>query len=270
MSLTQVGTDTWMAADQAGSNNKEFDAYNGGLNSTVAPLANTWNPAYQAINTLNAALDRGPTATGHLRRGEELAARRSALPPRAELLHARADSSATSRCTLHENKGVVAERRARPGGGRVQGDHRRSRHGGQPAPGDAGRLRSRDEGRRADAALARSISRARISRTRRASRPTSTAALADAKAVINSGTYTLEPVFADLWCVARAADPGRTGYCENTGYNQNHKEFIFTVQFSYDLTTQRRRRRQRVQLPAPRLPQPVRQQRHLASARRAT
>src|SRR5256885_74931 len=64
MSLTQVGTDTWMAADQAGSNNKEFDAYNGGLNSTVAPLANTWNPAYQAINTLNAALDRGPNTTG--------------------------------------------------------------------------------------------------------------------------------------------------------------------------------------------------------------
>ena len=54
--------------------------------------------------------------------------------------------------------------------------------------------------------------------------------------MINSGTYTLEPVFADLWCVGRPADPGRTGYCENTGYIQNHKEFIFTVQFSYDLT----------------------------------
>src|SRR5438067_2789446 len=64
MSLTQVGTDTWMAADQSGSNNKDFDSYGGGLNSTVAPLANTWNPAYQAINTLNAALDRGPGATG--------------------------------------------------------------------------------------------------------------------------------------------------------------------------------------------------------------
>ena len=64
LSLTQVGTDTWMAADQSGSNNKDFDSYGGGLNSTVAPLANTWNPAYQAINTLNAALDRGPDAQG--------------------------------------------------------------------------------------------------------------------------------------------------------------------------------------------------------------
>jgi hypothetical protein len=54
--------------------------------------------------------------------------------------------------------------------------------------------------------------------------------------VINSGTYTLEPVFADLWCVARPADPNRTGYCENTGYQANKREFIFTVQFSYDLT----------------------------------
>ena len=51
--------------------------------------------------------------------------------------------------------------------------------------------------------------------------------------MINSGTYSLEPVYADLWCVARAADPGRGGYCDNTSYNQNRKEFIFTVQFSY-------------------------------------
>jgi hypothetical protein len=61
-----------------------------------------------------------------------------------------------------------------------------------------------------------------------------TAALADAKAVINSGTYALEPVYADLWCVARAGDPGRGGYCDNTGYVQNRKEFIFTVQFNYN------------------------------------
>ena len=54
----------WMAADQSGSNNKDFDSYGGGLNSTVAPLANTWNPAYQAINTLNAALERGPNTQG--------------------------------------------------------------------------------------------------------------------------------------------------------------------------------------------------------------
>ena len=47
------------------------------------------------------------------------------------------------------------------------------------------------------------------------------------------GQYSLEPVYADLWCVARAADPGRGGYCDNTGYNQNRKEFIFTVQYTY-------------------------------------
>src|SRR5437899_7685249 len=31
-----------------------------------------------------------------------------------------------------------------------------------------------------------------------------TQSIADAKAVIASGAYSLEPVFADLWCVARA------------------------------------------------------------------
>src|SRR5688572_31857854 len=60
ISLFEAGTDTWSDADQAGSNNREFGAYNAGLNASVAPLANTWNPAYQMINTLNAALDRGP------------------------------------------------------------------------------------------------------------------------------------------------------------------------------------------------------------------
>ena len=62
------------------------------------------------------------------------------------------------------------------------------------------------------------------------------AALADAKAVISSSTYSLTPVYADLWCAARGADPGRQGFCENNGYNMNQSEFIFTVQFSYDLT----------------------------------
>ena len=64
ISLAQAGTDTWSDADQAASNNREFGGYTGGLNSTVAPLANTWNPAYQMINTLNAALDRGPSTAG--------------------------------------------------------------------------------------------------------------------------------------------------------------------------------------------------------------
>ena len=64
LSLTQVGTDTWQSGDQSGSNNLNFDAYNGQLNSQAAELANTWNPAYQVINTLNAALDRGPNTPG--------------------------------------------------------------------------------------------------------------------------------------------------------------------------------------------------------------
>jgi len=105
LSLTQVGTDTWMAADQAGSNNKEFDSYSGGLNSGVAPLANTWNPAYQAINTLNAALDRGPDAQGIS------AALKSSLLGEAHFLRALNYFTLVQQfgdvtLSLHENKGV--------------------------------------------------------------------------------------------------------------------------------------------------------------------
>src|SRR6476469_6358688 len=53
LSVTQVGTDTWQAADQDGSDNKRFDWYDGNFNSQLAELTNTWNPAYVMINTLN-------------------------------------------------------------------------------------------------------------------------------------------------------------------------------------------------------------------------
>src|SRR4051812_32111350 len=41
LSITQVGTDTWQSGDQSGSNNLNFDAYNGQLNSQAGELANT-------------------------------------------------------------------------------------------------------------------------------------------------------------------------------------------------------------------------------------
>jgi starch-binding outer membrane protein, SusD/RagB family len=59
-----------------------------------------------------------------------------------------------------------------------------------------------------------------------------TTARAYADSVINSGRYTLLANFADLWCVARAANPLRDGYCDNTGLNEANSEVIFAVQFS--------------------------------------
>ena len=234
LSLQQVGTDTWMAADQAGSNNKEFDSYSGGLNSTVAPLANTWNPAYQAINTLNAALDRGPNTTGIS------AAVKNSLLGEAHFLRAlnyftlvRQFGDVT--LTLHENQGVVvtAVRDSAAAVYRAIIADLDSAYTMLP-------VTQTDFGRATKGAAQTLRSLVYLTRAYQAYSPGKTAdfqaALTDAKAVISSGTYTLEPVFADLWCVARAADPGRTGYCENAGYQQNHKEFIFTIQFSYDLT----------------------------------
>jgi hypothetical protein len=233
-SLTQVGTDTWMAADQAGSNNKEFDSYNAGLNSTVAPAANTWNPAYQAINTLNAALDRGPNTSGIA------PAIKTRLLGEAHFLRALnyftlVQTFGDVTLSLHENQGVVATAERAPAADVYKAiieDLDSAVVMLPPAQADLGRAT------RGAALTLRS--KVYLTRAYRDYSPGKQAdlqkALDDAKAVIGSGTYTLEPVFADLWCVARPADPNRTGYCENTGYSQNKKEFIFTVQFSYDLT----------------------------------
>jgi len=230
LSLTQVGTDTWQSGDQLGSNNKSFDAYDGQLNSQAPELANTWNPAYQMINTLNAALDRGPNTPGLTQ------ATKNRLLGEAHFLRAFEYFTLVQQfgdvtLSLHENTGVVLEATRQPAADVytailadldtaiaflpvTQTDY------GRATQGAALTLRSK-------------VYLTRAYKSYGAGQADFIAALSDAKAVINSGTYALEPVYADLWCVARAADPGRGGYCDNTNYNQNRKEFIFTVQFSY-------------------------------------
>lgn len=234
ISLTQAGTDTWSDADQAGSNNREFGAYNGGLNSTVAPLANTWNPAYQMINTLNAAIDRGPTVTG------VPAATKNRLLGEARFLRAfeyfmLVQTFGDVTLSLTENKGVVEEavRDSAAAVYRAILNDLDSAIAYLP-------VTQAERGRATRGAALALRSKVYLTRAYRSYTPNRTqdftAALADAKTVINSGTYSLTPVYADLWCVARAADPGRAGYCENTGYNAAQSEFIFAVNFSYDLT----------------------------------
>jgi hypothetical protein len=234
LSLTQVGTDTWMAADQSGSNNKDFDGYGGGLNPTVAPLANTWNPAYQAINTLNAALERGPNTQGIA------PSVKKTLLAEAHFLRALnyftlVQTFGDVTLQLKENQGVVATA-VRDSAAAV---YRAILADLDTAVSDLPVTQS-DFGRATRGAALTLRSKVYLTRAYRSYSPSKQAdfqaALNDAKAVINSGTYALEPVFADLWCAARAADPNRTGYCENTGYQGNKREFIFTVQFSYDLT----------------------------------
>jgi hypothetical protein len=234
LSLTQVGTDTWMAADQSGSNNKDFDNYGGGLNSTVAPVANTWNPAYQAINTLNAALERGPNTSGISPTVKKT------LLAEAHFLRALnyftlVQTFGDVTLSLKENQGVVATAVRDPAAEVYKAILADLDTAVADLP-----VTQPDVGRATRGAALTLRSKVYLTRAYRQYSPNKqadfTAALADARAVINSGTYALEPVFADLWCVARPADPNRTGYCENTGYSANKREFIFTVQFSYDLT----------------------------------
>jgi len=229
LSVAQVGTDTWQAADQDGSDNKRFDWYDGNFNSQLSELTNTWNPAYVMINTLNAALDRGPNTVGIS------SAVKNALLGEAHFLRAQAYFTLVRQfgdvtLTVHENQGVQVEASRQPAADVYkaiiadldsaitllpvnQADY------GRATKGAAQTLRSL-------------VYLTRAYQSYGAGNADFTASLNDAKAVIASGTYALEPVYADLWCVARPADPGRGGYCDNTGYNQNRKEFIFTVQFS--------------------------------------
>ncbi|MGQ0647216.1 MAG: RagB/SusD family nutrient uptake outer membrane protein [Gemmatimonadaceae bacterium] len=234
ISLTQAGTDTWSDADQAGSNNREFGSYSGGLNSTVAPLANTWNPAYQTINTLNAALDRGPNTKGIPE------ATKNRLLGEAHFLRAfqyfiLVQTFGDVTLSLHENKGVVDEAIRHPASEVYTTILADLDSAIAMLP-----VTQTEQGRATRGAARTLRSKVYLTRAYKSYSPNKTAdfqaALADAKAVIASGTYALTPVYADLWCVARPADPGRQGYCENNAYNQNQAEFIFTVQFSYDLT----------------------------------
>lgn len=60
-----------------------------------------------------------------------------------------------------------------------------------------------------------------------------------ANTVIGSGTYSLLPIYADLWCgthgPTKPADPGRQGFCDVTnGFSENNREVIWSIQFSYD------------------------------------
>jgi hypothetical protein len=64
-------------------------------------------------------------------------------------------------------------------------------------------------------------------------------ALSLANTVINSGTYSLLPIYADLWCgthrAAAPPDPGRQGFCDVTnGFSEKNSEVIWSIQFSYD------------------------------------
>lgn len=230
LSLAQVGTDTWMAGDQSGSDNQHFDAYDGSLNSQASELANTWNPAYVMINTLNSALDRGPNTVGIA------TATKNQLLGEAHFLRALEYFTLVTTfgdvtLSLHENSGVVLAATRDPASDVYKAIIADLDTAVSQLP-----ATQADYGRATKGAALTLRSKVYLTRAYQAfggGQADFTASLADAKAVINSGTYSLEPVYADLWCVARAADPGRGGYCENAGYNQNRKEFIFTVQFSY-------------------------------------
>jgi hypothetical protein len=239
LSLTQVGTDTWQAGDQSGSNNQHFDAYDGTLNSQAPELANTWNPAYVMINTLNAALDRGPNTPGLT------AATKNRLLGEAHFLRALeyftlVQTFGDVTLSLHENQGVVLEATRQPAADvykaiiadldtavsflpDVQNDY------GRATKGAALTLRSK-------------VYLTRAYQSFGGKQTDFQAALADAKAVIASGTYSLEPVYADLWCVPPirgGAATATTRTTTRTGRNSSSPSSSRTSSRTTTLTARR-------------------------------
>ena len=154
----------------------------------------------------------------HPRGDQEPPAGRGALPPRLRVLHARADVRRRDAYRCTRTRAWSTKRcatRRRPCTRAILADLDTAI---ATLP-----VTQTDVGRATKGAAQALRSKVYLTRAYRDYSPNKQgdfqAALADAKAVIASGTYSLNPVYADLWCVARPRIRGAQGYCENTGYN---------------------------------------------------
>lgn len=221
------GTDAWGYGQQ--NTYQPFDEYSSQLNSTSGDVTNFWNNAYRAINYLNGPLERGPAATGidpaikNSRLGE-------ARFMRAYMYFMLVQTYGDVTLNLTETKGIQASATRTPAA-----DVYRAIIADLDTAITLLPVTQSEFGRATRGAAQHLRAKVYLTRAYKSygSRQADfQKALDDAKAVIASGQYSLTPVYADLWCVARAADPRRSGYCETAGYNEQQREFIFTVQFT--------------------------------------
>ncbi|HEY5218279.1 MAG TPA: RagB/SusD family nutrient uptake outer membrane protein [Gemmatimonadaceae bacterium] len=234
--ITQLGVDTWANGDQVAAGAQAwfyFNDYSVGLNSADSRLSATWNSMYQLINTANSVLDRGPST-----QGVDPAIKASRLGE-AHFIRALAYFQLVRTwggvtLNLHEAQGVVDT-------------------ASRAAPADVYTaiindldtaitqlpVKQSDYGRATLGAAQDLLAKVYLTRAYQSygkGQADFQQALTLAKTVINSGTYTLVPAYADLWCVNRASDPNRQGWCEVNGLNEGNSEVIFPVQYSTDPT----------------------------------
>ena len=239
--LGDYGTDIWTTGDQPGY--KWFNDYGTLLNPSDGWLSGTWSNFYRGVNIENAIIERAAGVTGmdptlrDQRIGE-------AKFLRALNYFYLVQIWGDVHLTTTESKGVNTEATRSPSDSvylQIIKDLKEAVTVLPATQSDVGRAtRWAAMHLLAKVYLTRAYQTATTFSTSfsRGSGETSATDFAAARvyadSVINSSGRFLVANYADLWCVARAADPNRDGYCDLTGLNESPSEIIFSVQFSWN------------------------------------
>ncbi len=256
--LQQMGVDTWTAADQVFSGGAQpwsyFDDYSSQFTSLGAYLNNAWQNGYQIIADANVVLYNAPkVATGSVltptlkntRMGENYFLRAWAYFNLIQQFG----------CGTGPTCGVTVNLLPPEATGGLSTEAKRESEDSvykviisdlnqaiaAPLP-----VTQPDFGRATRGAAQALLAKVYLTRAYRDWNSANKQAdfqqaLALSNGVINSGTYSLLPVYADLWCAAQhrsgtPADPGRQGFCEMSGFNEQNSEVIWSIQYSWDPT----------------------------------
>jgi len=238
--LGDYGTDIWTTGDQPGY--KYFNDYGPQLNPSDGWLVSTWNNFYRGINIENAIVERAAGVTGmdttvrNQRIGE-------AKFLRALNYFYLVQMFGDVYLTTSESKGVNTAATRTPSDSVYLQIIKDLKDAVAVLP-----ATQSDVGRATRWAAMHLLAKVYLTRAYqtgttfssgfvRGSGETAATDFAAARlyadSVINSSGRALVANYADLWCVARANDPNRDGYCNVSGLNEYSTEILFSVQFSY-------------------------------------
>jgi hypothetical protein len=241
--MQQMGVDTWTAADQVAAGGAQpwvyLDTYDQQYNSLSAFLNPQWQGGYQLIARADVVLDNGPnTPIG----GVLTQAIRDSRLGEAHFLRAWAYFQLVKQygpLTVNLHTGAPSTEAVRQSEDSVY----------KVIISDLEEaitllpVTQSEFGRATRGAAQHALSLVYLTRAYRdwnaANRQADFQRALDlANTVINSGTYSLLPIYADLWCgthgPTKPADPGRQGFCDVTNnFVENNREVIWSMQFSY-------------------------------------
>ena len=243
--LEQMGVDTWTAADQVSAGGAQpwvyLDDYSAQYNSLSAFLNPQWQAGYTIISRANTVLDNGPNvpigstlsqATKDSRLGE-------ARFMRAWAYFQLVQHYGPLTVNLTANAGVSTEAVRESEDSVYKVIIADLSEAATLLP-----VNQAEFGRATRGAAQNLLAKVYLTRAYREWNTANRAAdfqqaLTLAQGVINSGVYSLTPIYADLWCgMHRAAappDPGRQGFCDVTNaFTEQKPEIIWSIQFSID------------------------------------